>query len=710
MISSIKRLWRLTQAVLGFASIAMAVPAAYAEGTAVAPQNAVEAIQAAQVGGATIVKITMRQPLASIPASFSIANPARVAIDLMATENALGRNVQAINEGEVRSANVVQVGDRTRLIFNLRNMVVFEPKLDGKDLLLTFAASAAAPVVQEGLGAQSTRFAEVKPADETSTLRDIKFRRGQNGEALISVDLSSANIGIDIRQQGSALVVDFSKTELPESLRRRLDVTDFATPVTSVNAVQQGENTRITIAPTGLWEHNAYQSDNQFVIEVKPVVEDPNKLLQGSRGRYQGERLTLNFQNIDVRAVLQVIADFTNFNIITSDSVGGTVTLRLKDVPWDQALDIILQSKGLSMRKNGDVIRIAPTRELAESEKAELEARKQLAELEMPRTESFQVNYQQAASVLKTVSALLLMSADQKAKFTGTVDTQTNKVFLTAPPSVLEEARKRIIEIDKPARQVLIEAKIVTANDKFSQNLGVRMSLFDKKSPQSALFGGQQSILVGGGLYSNSASAAGAQSSTQLFSTSSIVSGSSVFSVSLFNSSMSRILQLELAALESDDLGKTVASPRIITSNNQKASIKDGSQLPVTTPATSTSPATTTYIPVNLQLDVTPQITPDGRVKMQLSITKDTPDSQDAVTRNWAIKSSQIQTEVMVENGGTVVIGGVYSTEDTNSEKRIPFLGDLPYVGFLFKNKATTRNRQELLIFITPKVVDDRRI
>jgi type IV pilus assembly protein PilQ len=370
------------QLALGLALACLAA-LAWAQGGQLATQNSIESLQVSQQGGNTILKLTLKQPLAELPGSFSIANPARLAFDFPGTDNGLGRAVQQVNEGELRSINIVQVGDRTRLVLNLKKTVPFETRLEGAALYISFAA----PLASEGKGAPLVaHFAEVKPQEVAQSLRDVNFHRGKNGEARIVVDLSDANVGIDIRQQGAKLVVDFMKTALPEKLRRRLDVTDFATPVTSIDTSPQGENARMVITPQGLWEHTAYQSDNQFVIEVKALVPDPNKLVQGSRTGYQGEKLSLNFQNVEVRAVLQVIADFTNLNLITSDTVGGNLTLRLKDVPWDQALDIVLQAKGLDMRKSGNVILIAPRDELAAREKSMLESKQQIANLELPQT------------------------------------------------------------------------------------------------------------------------------------------------------------------------------------------------------------------------------------------------------------------------------------------------------------------------------------
>jgi len=405
------------------------------------PPNSVEAFNVSQQSGKVIVKLTLKEALKGQPGSFTVANPARIAFDLPNTVNGLGRNSQNIGEGELLSMNMVQAGERTRMVLNLRRSVGYDTQIDGKNLVIILAA---APAVASGSGgAAVTHFVESKSVD-THTVRDIDFRRGKAGEGRIVVDLSDSSTGIDIRAQGQNLVIDFFKTSLPDKLRRRLDVTDFGTPVQSINTFNQGENVRIVIAPKGLWEHSAYQTDTQFVVEVKQIIPDPNKLTQGSKAGFSGEKLSLNFQNVEVRSVLNVIADFTDLNIITSDAVGGSLTLRLKDVPWDQALQIILDTRGLDMRKNGNVVWIAPRDELATKEKLMLESQQQIGELEAVRTESFVLNYQKAAEV-----QTLLSSTTQKIlskRGSAVVDTRTNTVFVQDVPTRLEEVRKLIAQ------------------------------------------------------------------------------------------------------------------------------------------------------------------------------------------------------------------------------------------------------------------------
>src|SRR5262245_25401993 len=408
-----------------------------------AQQNSIENFNVTQSGGQVLVRVTLKNPLAAAPGSFTVATPARIAFDFADTTNGMGRNSQDVGEAVLRSMNVVQVGDRTRLVLNLRTMVPYESKVEGNTLLVTLAAAQTAQTA----AAPGTRFAEGR-SDVTHSLQDVSFRRGRGGEGRIVVELSDTSTGVDIRQQGQTVIVDFLKTSVPDVLRKRYDVVDFATPVQSFSVFPQGDNVRMVIEPKGLWEHNAYQTDTQFVLEVKPIQYDPNKLVQGSRVGYTGEKLSLNFQNVEVRSVLNVIADFTDLNIITSDTVAGNLTLRLKDVPWDQALDIILQTRGLDMRKNGNVIWIAPRDELATKEKLALESTAQITELEPLRTESFQMNYQKALDVQK-----LLSDPNQRIlskRGSAVVDARTNTLFVQDTPSRLDEVRKLLAKIDVP--------------------------------------------------------------------------------------------------------------------------------------------------------------------------------------------------------------------------------------------------------------------
>ena len=680
-------------------------------GLALAQSNSIEAFDVTQQGGKTLVRITTKEPLANVPPNFAVTNPARIAFDFPNTTNGLGRAAQDIGQGDLRSMNVVQGTDRTRVVLNLRRSVMHEATVDGRNLLITLTEPAVAATAP---GGQVARFAADR-GDTKHAIRDIDFRRGRGGEGRVVVDLSDTTTGIDIRQQGQNIIVEFLRTALPENLRRRLDVVDFGTPVNTVATFQQGENVRMVIEPKGQWEHTAYQSDTQFVLEVKPVVVDTTRGAQ--RGRYTGEKLSLNFQNVEVRAVLNVIADFTDLNIITSDTVTGNITLRLKDVPWDQALDIILQTRGLDSRRSGNVIWIAPRDELATREKLALEAQQQISDLEQTRTESFQMSYQKAADVQK-----LLSDPNQRIlskRGSAVVDARTNTLFVQDTPSRLEEVRKLLAKIDVPVRQVMIEARIVEANETFSRNLGVKLGYLDNRglrggTPGSPLGSGARVLPSGNYLGSGEQTGQGTITSGSFIPDTQMVvlpaSGLNGFgpgslSLSIFNSAMERFLYLELSALEADGKGKIISSPRVLTADQVEAVIEQGTEIPYQQ-ATSSGATSVSFRKANLALKVKPQITPDGNIIMTLDVNKDQPGATTAA--GVQINTKHVKTEVLVENGGTVVIGGIYEQNDRTDITKVPLLGDLPLLGWLFKNSAVSTGKTELLVFITPRIMNER--
>ncbi|MHB8667162.1 MAG: type IV pilus secretin PilQ [Burkholderiales bacterium] len=697
--------------VLGFLTVSLWAVAALAQ----PPLNSVDAFDVSQQSGKIIVKLTLKQALTSQPGSFTVANPARIAIDLPNTVNGLGRNSQSIGEGELVSMNMVQAGERTRMVLNLSQLVSYDTRIDGKNLIVILSGAPAA----SGGGAAVTHFAEARRAD-THAVRDIDFRRGKSGEGRIVVDLSDSSTGIDIRTQGQNLVVDFYKTSLPDKLRRRLDVTDFGTPVQSINTFSQGDNVRMVITPSGQWEDSAYQTENQFVIEVKQIIPNPNKLTQGSKTGFTGEKLSLNFQNVEVRSVLNVIADFTNLNIITSDAVTGNLTLRLKDVPWDQALQIILDTRGLDMRKNGNVIWIAPRDELATKEKLMLEAQQQIGELEPVRTESFVLNYQKAADV-----QALLTSQNQKVlskRGSAVVDARTNTLFVQDVPVRLEEVRKLIAQIDVPVRQVMIEARIVEANDNWSKNLGAKLG-YNQAVPGGDYLGGPALRTNIGTTLANTAQTTINATNTATFATgtpdaagpggqnvnlpASGLNGFNPGSIAavLYNRNFTRFLSMELTALEADGKGKVISSPRVLTGDKVEALIEQGTMLPYQS-ATSSGATSVSFVKANLSLKVKPQITPDGNIIMTLDVSNDSVGATTAA--GIAIDTKHVKTEVLVENGGTVVIGGIYVQTVNKTTTKVPLFGDIPVLGNLFKTTANTDNKTELLVFITPRIVDDR--
>jgi type IV pilus assembly protein PilQ len=662
-------------------------------------QNAIQAVSGSVQGGSEVIRIDLAEPLAAVPTGFSIQTPARIALDFPGVGNSMGRSAVDLNLGNLRSANVVQAGERTRVVLNLKVPTAYKAEIQGKSLLITLdsvavaAPSAVTPPV----------FAENRNTD-TLPLKDIDFRRGVEGSGRIVVDLPNNQVGVDIRQQGQTLVVEFLKTALPEGLRRRLDVGDFGTPVQTVTTFQTGDKVRMVVEPKGAWEHSAYQSDNQFVLEVRQQKIDPSKLTQGPG--YNGEKLSLNFQNIEIRSLLQVIADFTNFNIVTSDSVTGAVTLRLKDVPWDQALDIILQAKGLGMRKTGNVLLIAPKDELAAKDKLELESKNAIQSLETLRTQDFKLNYAKAADI----AAGLLGTGAGSTKILsarGSVisETRTNQLFVTDIPSRLEQVQTLIAKLDVAVRQVLIEARIVEASDSWGKSLGVRLGGRPFNTTNNIMFG---STYIAPNVPAGTVPQLGLNIGTNAgdFVNMPAVGqngfGANTFALSLFNSSMTRLLNLEISASEADGKTKIVSSPRIITADQVKALIEQGTELPYQQ-ATSSGATSIAFRKANLKLEVTPQITPEGNIILNVDVNKDSVGRETA--NGFAIDTKHIQTQVLVENGGTVVIGGIFEQNDRDNETKVPFLGDLPGVGNLFKQRTRSATKSEMLVFLTPKML-----
>jgi type IV pilus assembly protein PilQ len=685
-------------------------------------QSAIKSVTAAVQAGAEVVRVEFSEPLAAAPAGFVIQSPARIAFDFPNVNTGLGRAPIELNTGNLRSANVIQAGGRSRLVLNLKESSGYEAKLDGKTLLVVLEKTRDAAFQPVGKTAASV--------DDVYSLTDIDFRRGNDNVGRVVVDFSNSQVGVDIKQQGGALAVEFLKTSLPEGLRRRLDVSDFGTPVQNIVSTQVGDKVRMVVTPKGNWEHSAYQSDKQFVLEIREQKTDPSKLTQGKG--FNGEKLSLNFQNIEVRSLLQVIADFTNFNIVTSDSVTGTLTLRLKDVPWDQALEIILQAKGLGMRKAGNVIWIAPGDEIAAREKAELESKASIESLESVRTQGFQMNYAKAVDIAAQLNASQTGAAAAATAGTTSTNTgrilsprgsviaepRTNQLFVTDIPSRLEQIQQFIAKLDVPVRQVLIEARIVEADDKFGRSLGVRLGGSDLRGVR----GGDSGYSVGGGnrialggSYNAVSSTTGESVNTLDTSNTSFVNlpalglggvSPASFAVSLFSASANRFLNLEISALEADSRGKIVSSPRVVTADQVKAVIEQGVEYPYQTTAPNGG-TTISFKKAGLKLEVTPQITPEGNIILDVEVNKDSPG--EILSGARAINTKRVQTQVLVENGGTVVIGGIFESVESDGETKVPFLGDLPVMGNLFKTRNKTADKSEMLVFITPKVINDRQ-
>ena len=712
-------------------ALVMAAPLAWAQGTA---KNAVESINFSSIqGGKVLVKIGLKEPLASTPQGFAVTNPPRIAIDLPDTINATGRSQFEAGEGDLRSVSVVQTANRTRLVMNLARNLSYTQSVDGRQLVIAIDGSqtpASSATVATTPSSAPAVFAEAPAGSSVRyNLRDVDFRRGNTGEGRVVVDLSSPNIGIDIRQQGRQVVVDFLNTNVPRNLVRRLDVGDFGTPVRYVDTFEQGGAARMVVEPRGIWEYSAYQTDTQFILEVKPVKEDPNKMVQSSTPGYAGEKLSLNFQNVEVRAVLQVIADFTGLNIITSDTVGGNLTLRLKDVPWDQALDIILQAKGLSKRKNGNVVLIAPTDELAAKEKLALEANAAISDLEPVRTESYALSYAKAEDLRK-----MFTDKDQRIlskRGTATIDERTNTIFLQDTGGRLEEARRLIQQLDIPVRQVLIEARIVIADDKWGRSLGARFgtqSVFNSNNynfgvsgtsadtavplPNNPISRGSSSLtynqgnpqLLFGGIPPGVGTVPIGAQPEQLNVNLPVAGAAGQIALSILNLGSGNLVNIELSALEADNRGKVVSSPRVITADKRKAVISQGTEIPYLTAAASGA-TTISFKPAVLELAVTPRITPDDRIIMDLEVKKDSVGQVFAGVPS--VDTKKVSTQVLVDNGDTIVLGGIFEQTTRTTVDKVPFLGDVPILGHMFRRTVKQDDKTELLIFVTPKIVKD---
>jgi type IV pilus assembly protein PilQ len=649
--------------------------------------NKIEIISAKnEIGGKVVISVGMKSAPSNMPAAFTINTPPRIVFDFPETENGLGKSTQEFGEGDLKSANIVQAGNRTRLVVNLTQLLSYEMRADGNNLLITLQRRGGG----ESSGSVA-HFAEGNAAKQGHNVQDIDFHRGKSGEGRVQIDLSDPDVGIDIRQQGRLLLVDFQKTGIPKNLQRKLDVSDFGTPVQLIDAFQQGDGTRLVVDPKGTWEYSAYQTDNRFFIEIKAIQEDPNKLIKGNHVGYAGEKLTLNFQNISVREALSVIADFTNLNIVISDTVTGTLTLRLKDVPWDQALDIILQSKGLDMRKNGNVVQVAPREEIAAKEKLDYSARQEITELEPLRTETFQLAYAKAADFVKLFS-------DEKQKIlskrgSAISDARTNMLFVQDTPSRLEEIRQFIKLIDVPVRQVLIEARFVEAKEAFNHQLGGRLAYTGPDQTAGGGFtvgnGQRGAVTRAGSLNLPGPSSLGAKGGLTLM---------------LFNAAATKTLTLELMAATTDGTSKNIASPRVVTADKTEANIESGVEIPYLQ-ASSSGATNVAFKKAVLSLVVTPQITPENHVSMQLQL------KQDKVGQIFygvpSIDTKKVNTTVLVDNGGTVVIGGIYTQADTDDTTGIVGLKDIPILGWLFKNSVLTKEKKELLVFITPKILQE---
>ena len=695
-----------------------------------AQQNAIQKIEAIKESENVVIKVTLKTSLPNPPKIFSILKPARIVIDLPATINNSGQNRQLVNLGELQAVDIVQSSDRSRLVLTMQKMQQFEIQQTDRELLVKLIPSFTSAIKKEQTQTETqkeltnTSTAKVVGASlvnkhqEEKSIVDIDFRSAGNGAGRIVVDLSSPQQLVHVRQQGQLIIADFPHSTLPEVLRRKLDVRDFSTPVQAITSSLQANMVRLQIEPTGLWEFLAWQTDRRLVIEVRPVKQDAAQA--GLQRQYKGEKLSLNFQNIDVRSLLQVVADFTGLNVVASDSVTGNLTLRLKDVPWDQALDIIMQARGLDMRKSGNVLWIAPKDELLTKERLELEQRAQISELEPLVTETFQMNYQKADNFRQVfgLDGQIGRGNILSRRGSASVEPRTNKLFVTDTASRLDEVRKLIQLTDVPTRQVMIEARIVEADNSFSKNLGAKLGFLDLRGSSGATPGvklplGTSASVTGNylGVGEQTLQAATTAGSfvpnTQFVNLPAGSIGGSApgsVAVSIFSVGALRFLNMELSALEADGKGKIISSPRVVTADQQPALIEQGEEIPYQQ-ATSSGATSIQFKKANLKLEVTPQITPNGNIILMVDVAKDSRGTP--AGGNFAINTKHVKTNVQVENGGTVVLGGIFVQTQKELITKVPFFGDLPLLGNLFRNVSSINDKTELLIFITPRVLSD---
>ena len=639
------------------------------------------------------------------PKGYTIESPARIALDLEGVTSALDTKYHSLGVGNAREVTVIEAKDRTRVIVNLTELVAYETYARGNTLYVIVGADGSESSMPEYAGAE-VHDAVTERNFGSSSIVDVDFRRGEEGDGRVIITLSNPKAQVDVGSESGRIKVRIKDTELPANLRRRLDVTDFATPVQIVDALQEGPDVTFTVTATGNWDYLSYQADETLSINVNPTSEVELEQREDIF-KFTGERLSLNFQDIEVRSVLQLIADFTDLNLVASDTVSGRITLRLKNVPWDQALELILRTKGLDQRQVGNVLLVAPAAEIAAREKLELENQRQISELAPLRTEFIQVRYANAGDLFNLFDGSgeggNSVLSDRGSVI---VDERTNAIILTDTAAKLEEFRRVIAQLDIPIRQVLIEARIVTANANFTEELGIRWGggAIGDASPLASQgkVGGSletltelQNIIVDG---------SGSISSPGDLVVDLGVTGPGATSFGIGFTGQDYLLDLELSALATDGHAEVVARPKVITSDKQTAKIESGTEIPYQE-ASSSGATSTSFKEAVLSLEVTPQITPDDRIIMDLQV------NQDTVGKIFngvpSIDTNSIQTQVLVDNGQTVVLGGIFATDRTVSTTKTPFLGDIPYLGILFKKTLETDNKAELLIFITPRIIKD---
>ncbi|MCG4452330.1 type IV pilus secretin PilQ [Pseudomonas sp. MMS21-TM103] len=647
------------------------------------------------------LKLTFDEPVLA-PRGYTIEQPARIALDFPGVSSKLGAKNRELGVGNARSVTVVEAKDRTRLIINLTSLAPYKTRADGNNLYVVIgegASGSASARPATAAAVVSTAAPTKSYAAQGKAIRNIDFQRGEQGEGNVVITLSDASVSPDIQEQGGKIRLDFARTQLPEALRVRLDVKDFATPVQFVSATGSADKASIVIEPTGFYDYLAYQTDNTLTLSIKPLTQDEVETRKSERFAYTGEKLSLNFQDIDVRSVLQLIADFTDLNLVASDTVQGNITLRLQNVPWDQALDLVLKTKGLDKRKVGNVLLVAPADEIAARERQELESQKQIAELAPLRRELIQVNYAKASDMAKLFQSVTSGEGRADERGSITVDDRTNSIIAYQTQDRLDELRRIVAQLDIPVRQVMVEARIVEANVDFDKALGVEwrgVSLGDN----NFIVGGSNSLVK-----NSDPLEIDAGTFVDLGAT-----GRNV-GLNLGFITNNTLLDLELSAMEKTGNGEVISQPKVVTSDKETAKILKGSEIPYQE-ASSSGATSTSFKQAALSLEVTPQITPDNRIIMEVKVTKDAPDFSNAAASGGvpAITKNEVNAKVLVADGETIVIGGVFTNTQSKSVDKVPFLGDIPYLGALFRRDLVKDSKSELLIFLTPRIMNTQAV
>ncbi|MFP3677673.1 type IV pilus secretin PilQ [Pseudomonas sp. URMO17WK12:I12] len=634
-----------------------------------------------------------------VPDGYTTEQPARIALDLPGVVSQLKNKTRDLGGGNARSATVVEANDRTRLIINLTQLTPYNARVEGNNLLVVVGQGANSKASKPAARAAVATPAPAKTyAPSSKAIRGVDFQRGTQGEGNVVIDLSDPSIAPDIQEHEGKIILGFARTQLPEKLRVRLDVKDFATPVQFVNAVATGDRATITIEPGGAFDYSTYQTDNKLTVSIRPMTVDDLQKRNAERFAYTGEKLSLNFQDIDVRSVLQLIADFTNLNLVASDTVQGGITLRLQNVPWDQALDLVLKTKGLDKRKIGNVLLVAPADEIAARERQELESQKQISELAPLRRELLQVNYAKAADIAKLFTSVT--SAEAKADERGsiTVDERTNNIIAYQPQDRLDELRRIVTQLDIPVRQVMIEARIVEANVDYDKSLGVRWGGSVRNKGNWNTSGASDGRTIG---------TPESTSTNSSFVDMGAAGSTSGIGIAFITDNV--LLDLELTAMEKTGNGEIVSQPKVVTSDKETAKILKGTEIPYQE-ASSSGATSVSFKEASLSLEVTPQITPDNRIIMEVKVTKDEPDYLNKVQDVPPIKKNEVNAKVLVNDGETIVIGGVFSNTQSKVVDKVPFLGDVPYLGRLFRRDVVSEKKSELLVFLTPRIMNNQAI